>query len=137
MATHVEHPNVPNWGIDLSPRNRPGVPYELPPRPIGHAHWARPEQQPATVEELVSVDVGHLTPVFGTAMPPSGLSGRLRRMAYRIHEDRASHWALLLLADRVDGIGSDIGGFVMRNLRLVLGVAAAAAILRAIRRSKR
>jgi hypothetical protein len=45
---------------------------------------------------------GHLTPVFGTAQPPRGPSGVLRRAAYRIPEHRALHWLLLVVADRVD-----------------------------------
>jgi hypothetical protein len=45
---------------------------------------------------------GVRAPVFGTAQPPRGLSGALRRRAYAIPEHRARHWALLLLADRVD-----------------------------------
>jgi hypothetical protein len=59
-------------------------------------------QQPATVPVLVSVDVGALTPVFSTAVPPRGLSGWMRARAYRIPEHRARRWLVLLLADRVD-----------------------------------
>jgi hypothetical protein len=40
-------------------------------------------QQVADVAVLVSVDVGALTPVFSTAVPPRGLSGLMRRRAYR------------------------------------------------------
>jgi MYXO-CTERM domain-containing protein len=40
--------------------------------------------------------------VFGTAQPPYGLSGALRRGAYAIPEHRARHWMLLMLADRVE-----------------------------------
>src|SRR5690606_1996769 len=43
-----------------------------------------------------------LTPVFGTACPPRGFSGLIRRYAYRFGESRLLHWALLMLADRVD-----------------------------------
>jgi hypothetical protein len=42
------------------------------------------------------------TPVFGTAQPPRGLSGLVRRVAYRLPERRASRWALLLAGDRLD-----------------------------------
>ena len=48
-----------------------------------------------------------LTPVHSTAIPPRGLSGLLRRVAYGIPEYRARRWALLMLADRVDVIEHD------------------------------
>ena len=51
---------------------------------------------------LVQRDTLRPTPVFGTAQPPRGLCGALRRRAYAIPEHHARHWALLLLADRVD-----------------------------------
>jgi hypothetical protein len=60
------------------------------------------ERQRATVPVLVSVDVGALTPVFSSAVPPRGLSGLMRRRAYQIHEHQARRWLMLLLADRVD-----------------------------------
>jgi hypothetical protein len=40
--------------------------------------------------------------VFGTGQPPRGLSGLLRRAAYRVPEHRASRWALLVAGDRLD-----------------------------------
>ncbi|MET0457461.1 MAG: hypothetical protein ABW137_36990, partial [Mycobacterium sp.] len=33
---------------------------------------------------------------------PSGLSGVMRRFAYKFSEGRAAHWMILLYADRVD-----------------------------------
>jgi hypothetical protein len=45
---------------------------------------------------------GLLTPVFGTAQTPSGLSGVLRKFAYKFSEGRAAHWLILLYADRLD-----------------------------------
>lgn len=53
-----------------------------------------------------------LTPVFGTACPPKGVSGRLRQYAYaRFSEGRAAHWLLLVAADRVDSVGSHLRSF--------------------------
>jgi hypothetical protein len=40
--------------------------------------------------------------VFGAAVPARGLSGVLRRAAYRVPEHRSARWTLLLAADRVD-----------------------------------
>ena len=56
---------------------------------------------------------GTLTPVFGTAQPPTGLSGALRRLSYaRYSEGRAAHWLLLMLADRVDAVEHHVRSFV-------------------------
>jgi hypothetical protein len=53
-----------------------------------------------------------LTPVFGTSTPPKGLSGVIRKYAYRRYsEARAAHWLLLLAADRVDAVESAVGSF--------------------------
>jgi hypothetical protein len=43
-----------------------------------------------------------LTPVYSTALPPRGLSGVLRRAAYKIPDYKPRRWMLLLAADRVD-----------------------------------
>jgi hypothetical protein len=40
--------------------------------------------------------------VFGTSVPPSGLSGALRRRAYQRSENDLRHWFMLMFADRVD-----------------------------------
>jgi hypothetical protein len=53
-----------------------------------------------------------MAPVFGTACPPRGVSGKIRRYAYaRYSEGRAAHWLLLLAADRVDELESTLRSF--------------------------
>jgi hypothetical protein len=95
---------IPGWGADLDPKNRPAVPKEkTPPQGTG-AHWDEPEQQIPTTKILVSVEHAGLTPVFGTACPLKGLSGKIREFAFRFSEGRKLHWLLLLFADRVDVI---------------------------------
>ncbi len=92
-------------GLDAKPERQPGVPMEIdPPRAAGNAHWNEPERQidPGTVLKRKGLD--ELTPVFGTAIPPRGLSGFMRRAAYRIPEHHTSHWFVLLAADRVDAL---------------------------------
>ena len=42
--------------------------------------------------------------VIGETIPPSGLSGRIRRFAFRFSESRYAHWLPLLLADRINVI---------------------------------
>jgi hypothetical protein len=53
-----------------------------------------------------------LTPVFGTSTPPKGLSGIIRKYAYKYSEARAAHWLLLILGDRVDAWESHLGSLV-------------------------
>jgi hypothetical protein len=53
-----------------------------------------------------------LTPVFGTSCPPKGVSGMLRKYAYqRFSEGRAAHWLILLAADRVDSVESNLRSY--------------------------
>lgn len=87
---------------DADPASRPGVP--MYKRAGSSAEIVRPrlDQQQTDVEVLVGRDIGALTPVFGTCQPPRGLSGVLRRAAYKIPEHKAGRWMTLLFADRVD-----------------------------------
>ncbi len=100
---------IVGWGVDLDPKNRPGVPKEnFNPGGTG-AHWDFPERQIPRYPRERSTEHKFLTPVFGTVCPPKGLSGVIRRFAYELSEARLSHWSLLMLADRVDVIESRIG----------------------------
>jgi hypothetical protein len=99
---------MPYWGADRRLKDRPGVPRDAAPHPLPGAHWTVPPPQVATTEVLVRADLGKLTPVFGTKQPPHGLSGVLRRAAYRVPDWRVRHWVILMLADRVDVLESRI-----------------------------
>ena len=60
---------------------------------------------------LQSIEPPSITPLFGTPNPPSGLSGMVRRMAFKYTENDLRHWMLLLFADRVnmvEGLGEDL-----------------------------
>jgi hypothetical protein len=46
---------------------------------------------------LHSIERPGLTPVFGTTVPTSGVSGAMREMAFRFSESDLRHWLLLLL----------------------------------------
>jgi hypothetical protein len=93
---------IPGWGVDLDRKDRPAFPKEnFDPLSTG-AHWDFPERQVERWPRERSVEHKFLTPVFGTSCPPRGLSGLIRRYAYRFSEGRAAHWTLLMLADRVD-----------------------------------
>ena len=120
------------WGADLRREDRPGVPKEThPPAPIASAAWTSLEQQ---VEGPIAVrgPLRPLTPVYGTASPPRGLSGIVRRAAYRVPDYKPRRWVLLLLADRIDifehtvapiatllgGVAAIVGGvYLVRRLR--------------------
>jgi hypothetical protein len=104
---------IPGWGADLDPKDRPSVPKErFDPSATG-AHWDFPERQPEKWPRERSIEHKFLTPVFGTAQPPKGLSGVIRRYAYARHsEAKFAHWALLILGDRVDSIESQITSII-------------------------
>ena len=94
---------IPGWGADLDPKDRPSVPQENYDPGATGAHWEFPERQPELWPRERSIEHKFLTPVFGTSCPPKGLSGVIRRYAYRrFSEARAAHWLLLIAADRVD-----------------------------------
>ena len=83
-----------------------------------------PAQQLQDVEVLHSTEREGITPVFGSTVPPSGLSGGLRRYAFGFSESDLRHWLLLLLADRVqviEGLGQDLAGGHVPNLWAEMG----------------
>lgn len=120
---------------DSDPSNRPGVPMYKPAGSSSEIVRPPLDQQETDVEILVGVDIGKLTPVFGTCQPPRGLSGMMRRAGYKIPEHKAARWMTLLLADRVDVWESR-----MRRHPILSAVAVAAIIsgvrVRRARRSK-
>jgi hypothetical protein len=95
---------IPGWGSDLDAASRPGVPRDKAPD-IGREFLYPPfKQQETDVLILKSTEHERLTPVFGTTCPPRGLSGLIRRIAYRFSEGRLARWMLLMSADRIDVI---------------------------------
>src|SRR4051812_17502844 len=73
---------ITGWGADLDPANRPGVPRQRDVTGRTGAHWDFPERQVPRWPREKSTEHQMLTPVFGTACPPKGLSGLIRRYAY-------------------------------------------------------
>ena len=103
---------IPGWGVDLDPKDRPSVPREQFDPTFSGAHWEFPERQPEKWPRERSIEHKFLTPVFGTSCPPKGLSGVIRKYAYKQYsEGRAAHWLLLLAADRVDTVESTLRSF--------------------------
>ncbi|HYD17262.1 MAG TPA: hypothetical protein VEF76_02140 [Patescibacteria group bacterium] len=111
-TTTVEPDKIAGWAIDADPENRPAYPMrDYDEDDKGGMNWTRPTLQRRTVEILHSTERPNLSAVYGTAVPPSGLSGVLRRIAFRRSEGQWSHWLILLMADRInviEGIFQDL-----------------------------
>jgi hypothetical protein len=99
--------------MDADPENDPTYPMKTwNGNDHKRIHYSRPPRQPVSMEILHSNERPGVSAVFGTSSPPSGLSGMLRRYAFRYSEGSWGHWLPLILADRVnmvEGIVSDIG----------------------------
>lgn len=104
--------HIKGWGTDANDKNEPTYPMK---KYTGDDHrrldYVRPPMQPATVEVLHSNERPGLTAVFGTVSPPSGLSGMIRRFAFRYSEGSWGHWLPLILADRVNVVEGLIDDF--------------------------
>ena len=102
-TNNFDYKQIPGWGMDADPENEPTYPMK---NYTGDDHnrinYERAEQQPETVELLMSTERPTVTRVFGTSIPPSGLSGWIRRYAFKHSEDRYRHWIPLILADRIN-----------------------------------
>lgn len=110
--TAEKYSHIKGWGVDANDENEPTYPMK---KYTGDDHrrldYPRPPLQPVTVEVLHSNERPGLTAVFGTSSPPSGLSGIIRRFAFRYSEGSWGHWLPLILADRVnvvEGIIDDL-----------------------------
>lgn len=104
-ATSVprEYAHIPGWGVDIDPKNDPTYPMRDRGAEEEKGYtWERPPQQPVNVEVLHSIERPNVSAVFGSTVPPSGLSGAIRRMAFKYSENHYGHWLPLLLADRVN-----------------------------------
>ena len=120
-----DYSHIQGWGADLDHKNRPAYPKERTPPRLEGVHWDEPAQQAEGVKILHSTERPGLTPVFGSTVPPSGISGRLREVAFKFSENDIRHWMLLLFADRVnmvEGIGADLGRGHIPNLYAETGM---------------
>jgi hypothetical protein len=114
----MQQSDIIGWGADASFEKRPGVPEERrPPKPL--VEVAGYPQQTVGTPSAKSY-YRPLTPVYATTVPLRGMSGVIRRIAYRVPDYKPRRWMLLMLADRVDVIEHNA-------LPLTLGVGAIAA----------
>jgi len=123
-----QYTHIKGWGVDADPTNEPTHPMK---KYTGDDHkrinWERPALQQYKVEILKSNERPTLSAVNGTAVPPSGLSGAIRRYAFKYSESSYGHWLPLLLADRinvVEGIVDDIKSGHFPNILAEKGIAA-------------
>jgi len=108
----IDYKSIPGWGMDIDVENEPTYPIKIY---TGDDHkrsnYDKSEQQPVNIELLKSNERPAYSAVFGSSVPPSGVSGKIRRYAFQHSEDRYRHWIPLIIADRVnqvEGILDDI-----------------------------
>jgi hypothetical protein len=109
--TTMDQVPIPGWGIDQRIEDRPGYPLEQ--------------------EWHVDHDTVGGVPPYTETIPLHGMSGRLRRFAYRYQDWQPRKWMLLMLADRIDVLESAL---TPRKLLMAGGlVGAGAAVVRRLR----
>lgn len=110
--TLKDYSKIKGWGIDVDPKNDPTYPMRHRTEEGNNGYgWERPTLQPTNIEVLHSIERPNVSAVFGTAMPPKGLSGMIRRLAFKYSESSYAHWLPLIIADRVnvvEGIVEDL-----------------------------
>lgn len=116
---------IPGWGVDADPENDPTYPYRERDKDDHSGEWARPPVQRSDVEILQSIEHKRRPAVFGTSTPPSGLSGMMRRGAFKYSESHWAHWLMLMGADRVsmvEGIVQDLARAKIPNIPAEMGM---------------
>lgn len=107
-----DYSHIKGWGIDADPKNDPTYPMRHRTDDGNKGYdWERPILQPRNMEVLHSIERPNVSAVFGTSMPPKGLSGIIRRFAFKFSESSYAHWLPLIVADRVnvvEGVFEDL-----------------------------
>lgn len=118
--TAADFAHIPGWGIDADPKNEPTYPLR---HRTGEEHdgrsWIRPTQQVLDQEILRSTERPNYTAVVGNSVPPSGLSGLIRRFAFKFSENEYPHWLPLIAADKinvVEGLIDDLMHGTLPNI---------------------
>ncbi len=124
-GTPIDPRSVVGWGVDANSENDPTYPYRDRSRDEGLTNeWQRPAQQQSDVEILQSIEHVRRPAVFGTSAPPSGISGMIRRAAFRWSESNWLHWLMLMGADRinvVEGVVEDLARGKVPNIPAEMG----------------
>lgn len=124
----VDTANIVGWGVDADRDNDPTYPMRDQSRDSGLTrNWNRPPIQAPEVEILQSIEHVRRPAVTGSSTPPSGVSGLMRRAAFRWSESNWLHWLLLLGADRVnvvEGVVQDLAQARLPNIPAEMGIKA-------------
>jgi hypothetical protein len=128
MEVEFYKEDIQGWGIDLKPEDRPAYPMWKKTENTG-SHYTEETipMQKAKFKELQSIEVPDRTPVIGQTVPPSGLSGLIRKFAFRYGEGSFGHWLPLIFADRVnmfEGVLNDFLHLRVPNLWKEMGLGA-------------
>ncbi len=100
-----KYAHIKGWGVDADPENDPTYPMKkYNGDDHKRIHYERRPQQQVNIEILHSNERPGVTTVFGASCPPSGLSGQLRRYAFRYSESSYLHWLPLIAADRINAL---------------------------------
>jgi hypothetical protein len=127
MRAIVDTSQIPGWGVDADPENDPTYPirHRSEDDASGKMNWQRPALQEPDVEILQSIEHNRTPAVVGTSTPPSGLSGMIRRLAFRYSENDWTHWLMLMGADRVnvvEGVVQDLARAKIPNIPAEMGI---------------
>jgi hypothetical protein len=121
-TTVNRYAHIKGWGVDANPHNEPTYPMK---NYTGDDHkrlgYKKPVSQHGKIEILKSNERPSISAVYGTSVPPAGLSGRIRRYAFKYSEGSFGHWLPLLLADRVNVWEGIIGDFRQGKIPNILG----------------
>jgi hypothetical protein len=124
----VDTSTIPGWGVDADSENDPTYPMRDQSHDAGlNRDWTRPPVQSPGVEILQSIEHVRQPAVIGSSTPPTGLSGMLRRSAFRWSESNWLHWLLLLGADRInviEGVADDLAHARLPNIPAEMGIRA-------------
>lgn len=114
-STEELRARIPGWGADSAPEHRRTWQQREDFGPTG-AHWSFPERQPDCPRRERSIEHAMLTPVYGTAQPLHGISGRIRRFAYdHLSETKNIRWLILVVGDRTESIGAHVRSLFTRH----------------------
>ncbi len=108
-GNRIDPQSVVGWGVDADPENDPTYPMrDRSHESKGGMDWLVPVPQSTGVEILQSVEHVKRPSVVGTSTPPRGLSGAIRRAAFKYSESQWAHWLMLIFADRVNVVEGNL-----------------------------
>lgn len=108
------------WGVDRDVARRPGVPMMREPAPWPNSRYPiEPMRVPSPVPKHGRPNKP-MPPVYGTSVGLKGVSGIIRRIAYRYPDHKPRHWLLKMFADRVDSWGTHLRRYGPLVLPLVV-----------------